>query len=48
MLGFGRVPWAVSIPLICSTSNALKAQQVEYLLHGDLVAKGVEVDARHG
>ena len=48
MPGLGRVQWAVTVPLIGSTSDALEAQQVEYLLHGDLVAKGVEVDARHG
>ena len=48
MLGFGLVQRAVSVPLISSTTNAFEAQQVEYLLHGDLVAKPVEVDTRHG
>jgi hypothetical protein len=48
MLWLGFVQWAVSIPLICSTTNTLEAQQLEDLLHGDLVAKPVEVDARHG
>jgi hypothetical protein len=28
--------------------DALEVKQVEYLLHGDLVAQAVEVDARHG
>jgi hypothetical protein len=48
MLGFGLVQRAVSVPLISSTTNAFEAQQVEYLLHGDFVAKPVEVDTRHG
>jgi hypothetical protein len=48
MLGLGLVQRAVSVPLISSTPNAFEAQQVEYLLHGDLVAKPVEVDTRHG
>ena len=48
MLGFGFVQRAVSVPLICSTANTVEAEQVEYLLHGDLVAQSVEVDTRHG
>ena len=48
MLGLGLVQRAVSVPLISSTTYAFEAQQVEYLLHGDLVAKPVEVDTRQG
>jgi hypothetical protein len=48
MLSFEFVQRAVSVPLVSSTTNAFEAQHVEYLLHGDLVAQPVEVDARHG
>ena len=48
MLGFRFVQRAVSVPLICSTTSTLEAEQVKYLLHGDLVAQPVEVDTRHG
>jgi hypothetical protein len=48
MLWLGFVQRTVSVPLICSTTNTLEAEQVEYLLHGDFVAKRVEVDTRHG
>ncbi len=48
MLWLGFVQRAVSVPLIGSTTKTLEAEQVEYLLHGDLVAQTVEVDARHG
>ena len=47
MLRLGFVQRAVSVPLICSTTNTLETQQVEYLLHGDLVAQFFEIDARH-
>ena len=47
MLWLGFVQRAVSVPLICSTKT-LEAEQVENLLHGDLGAQPVEVDARHG
>jgi hypothetical protein len=39
---------AVSVPLICSTTDTHEAEQVEYLRHGDLVAQLVEVDVPHG
>jgi hypothetical protein len=47
MLRLGFVQRAVSVPLICSLLNALESQQEEYLLHGDLAAKAVEVDTGH-
>ena len=47
MLSFEFVQRAVSVPLISSTTNAFEAQQVEYLLHRDLVAQPVEVDTGH-
>ena len=48
MLWIGFVQRAVSVPLICSTTKTLEAEQVEDLLHGDLVAQPIEVDAWHG
>ena len=39
---------AVSVPLLSTAVNTLELQQVKYLFHRDLVAKLVEVDARHG
>ena len=47
-IGFAVVQRAVSIPLISSMTNALEAQQVKYVQHGDVVAKFVEIDPGHG
>ncbi len=47
MFRLGLVYRAESVPLISSPASALEAQQVEDLLHADLVAKSVEVDTRH-
>jgi hypothetical protein len=48
MVWLGLVQRAVSVPLIRSTASTLEAEQVQHLLHGDLAAQPVEVDARHG
>jgi hypothetical protein len=48
MLVLRFVQRTVPIPLISSAMNALESQQVEHLLHGDLLAKAVEIDTRHG
>jgi hypothetical protein len=37
-----------AVPLVTGTSGRLEAEQGQYLLHGDLGAKFVEVDARYG
>lgn len=40
--------WARAVPLIAVLLCRLEAEQVEYLLHADVAAKAVEVDAWHG
>ena len=37
-----------AVPLIALLLGRFEAEQVEYLLDGDLVTKAVEVDSRHG
>ena len=38
---------AAPVPLISSATVRLKAEQLEYLLHGDFRTQPVEVDAGH-
>jgi hypothetical protein len=45
--GRGFVQGTTSVPLVACSLAGLEAEQVEYLLHRDLLAKLVEVDARH-
>jgi hypothetical protein len=42
------VQGTTSVPLVARSLARLEAEQVEYLLHGDLRAKPVEVDPWHG
>jgi hypothetical protein len=46
-MGHGIVQRTVSVPLIASAVGRLEANQVEYLLHRDLGAQLLEVDAWH-
>jgi len=45
--GPGFVQGTASVPLVACSLAGLEAEQVEYLLHRNLLAKLVEVDARH-
>ena len=45
--GRGFVQRTTSVPLVACSLAGLEAEQVEYLLHRDLLAKLVEVDTRH-
>ena len=42
------VQGTTSVPFVARSLARLEAEQVEYLLHGDLRAKPVEIDAWHG
>jgi hypothetical protein len=46
--GPGFVEGTTSVPLVARSLARLEAEQVQHLLHGDLRAKPVEVDPRHG
>ena len=46
--GPGFVQGTTSVPLVARSPARHEAEQVEYLLHGDLRAKLVEVDPWHG
>jgi hypothetical protein len=45
--GRGFVQGTTSVPLVACSLAGLEAEQVEYLLHRDLLAKLVEVDTGH-